>query len=520
LISPEESSQESLNNSVSDKRTYGEILKSSALVGGSAIFTVGIGVIRTKLLAVMLGPGGLGLLSLYGSVVNVTQTLAGMGVSSSGVRQIAEAVGSNQSGRAASVARLVRRVTFWLALLGGMALLVFARPIARFTFGNGSHSEAIAALSVAVFFGLITAGQGALLQGTRRMGDLARMSVVGACAGTVAAVPSVYLFGQRGVVASLLATAGATAAASWWYGRRVRMQGNNVIASASLQEVTALLKLGFAFMVSTLMTMGTAFVIRITLSRKLGIEATGLYQSAWNLGGLYVGLILQAMAADFYPRLAANADYNPTCNRLVNEQTQVGLLLAGPGVLGTLTFAPLVIALCYSAKFAPAIAILRWICLGTLIQVITWPMGYIIIAKAKQTIFFVCEIAWAVGNLLVTWLCISRFGLVGVGIGFFVSYVLHAVLIYDVVHRMTRFEYSSENRRTGLHYLAVTAIVFCGFYFLPFVAAEALGVAATLWSTVSSIRSLTTLVSPDRVPASLQRVLGWIGRPVERSAEG
>jgi hypothetical protein len=33
----------------------------------------------------------------------------------------------------------------------------------------------------------------------------------------------------------------------------------------------------------------------------------------------------------------------PECNRLVNEQAEVGLLLAGPGVIATLTFAPLVI---------------------------------------------------------------------------------------------------------------------------------------------------------------------------------
>ena len=107
-----------------------------------------------------------------------------------------------------------------------------------------------------------------------------------------------------------------------------------------------------------------------------------------RLGGLYVGFILQAMAADFYPRLTASAHDNPMCNRLVNEQTQVGFFLAGPGVLATLTFTPIVIGLFYSAKFLAAVAVLRWICLGTTLQVITWPMGFIIVAKGKQALFF------------------------------------------------------------------------------------------------------------------------------------
>ena len=65
--------------------------------------------------------------------------------------------------------------------------------------------------------------------------------------------------------------------------------------------------------------MGVAYVVRITVLRKVGIEATGLYQSAWTLGGLYVAFILQAMGADFYPRLTAciaeSADREPTGKR-------------------------------------------------------------------------------------------------------------------------------------------------------------------------------------------------------------
>jgi PST family polysaccharide transporter len=78
--------------------------------------------------------------------------------------------------------------------------------------------------------------------------------------------------------------------------------------------------LGFAFVSSGLMTMGVAYVVRTTVLRKVGLAATGLYQSAWRLGGLYVAFILQAMGADFYARLTACVANRQECNRLVNEQ--------------------------------------------------------------------------------------------------------------------------------------------------------------------------------------------------------
>ena len=97
-------------------------------------------------------------------------------------------------------------------------------------------------------------------------------------------------------------------------------------------------------MLSGLLMMGASYGVRAIILRMEGLDAAGFYAAAWTLGGLYVGIILQAMGADFYPRLVGVAEDNRECNRLVNEQTLVSLLLAGPGVIGTIIFAPLIIS--------------------------------------------------------------------------------------------------------------------------------------------------------------------------------
>src|SRR5688572_22370057 len=96
------------------KNTYGQILKSSALIGGSSAVNVAIGIVRTKAMALFLGPAGVGLLGLYSSVLDLTQAIAGMGVNSSGVRQIAEAAGSGEKDRIARTAVVLRRTSIFL----------------------------------------------------------------------------------------------------------------------------------------------------------------------------------------------------------------------------------------------------------------------------------------------------------------------------------------------------------------------------------------------------------------------
>jgi enterobacterial common antigen flippase len=487
--------------------SYGQILKSSALIGGSQVANIAIGIVRTKAMAILLGPAGFGLFGLYGSVASLTQNLAGMGINSSGVRQIAEAAGTGDQSRIGQTTAVLRRTSIVLGLLGAALLLVFSRQVSRLTFGSTDRAAAVSLLSIAVFLSLVSAGQSALIQGMRRIADLAKMSVLGAFFGLCTSLPLVYLLREKGVVPSLIAVAAMTILTSWWYSRKIDVEEPTVTLSQVRQEASALLKLGSAFMASSLMTMGVAYFVRIIILRKIGFEATGLYQSAWTLGGLYVGFILQAMGADFYPRLTACIENHEKCNRLVNEQTLVGLLIAGPGVLATLTFAPLVLVLLYSAKFAAAVGVLRWICLGATLQVITWPMGFIVVAKGRPGIFFATELAWTVVAVALSWLCVTHFDINGAGIAFFGSYIFHWILINPIARWLSGFRWSSDNRRIGLLFLSLIALVFGSFYFLSFLWAVGLGTVAAIGSAVYSIRVLAALVPLERLPEPLRKLL-------------
>jgi PST family polysaccharide transporter len=380
-------------------------------------------------------------------------------------------------------------------LIGALLLLVFSRQVSTLTFGNDQHASAVSLLSIAVFFRLVSAGQGALINGMRRIADLAKMNVLGALFGTVISIVVLYFLREDGIVLSLIVVSAMTILTSWWYSRKIRIPTPRMAASQIRHEAGTLLKLGFAFMASSLMTMGAAYAVRITIVRNLGLDSAGLYQSAWTLGGLYVGFILQAMGADFYPRLTAIANDNDACNRMVNEQARIGLLLGGPGVIATLTLAPLVIAMFYSAKFYAAVEILRWICLGAMLRIITWPMGYIIIAKGRQDLFFGCELAWTIVNISLSSVCITSFGVAGAGIAFFGSYIFHGCLIYPLMHRLSGFCWSSENQKSSLILFSIIAAVFAGCYVLPLLGAVCFGTAALCVSSVYSFRVLVRLVS-------------------------
>ena len=187
---------------------------------------------------------------------------------------------------------------------------MFSRGVSILTFGNAEHRGAVCLISLAVLFQLISAGQGALIQGMRRIADLAKMNVIGAFSGLIISVPVVYVLRERGIAISLVLVAATTILTSWWYSRKIQISAARLTLGEIRSEAAGLLKLGVVFMVSGLLVPGVAYFVRVLLLHRAGMAATGIYQSAWTLGGLYVGFILQAMGADFYPRLTAAANNN------------------------------------------------------------------------------------------------------------------------------------------------------------------------------------------------------------------
>ena len=167
------------------------------------------------------------------------------------------------------------------------------------------------------------------------------------------------------------------------------------------------------------------------------------------------------------------------------------------------------ISLLYTTQFSDAVPLLRWLCLGVMLRVISWPMGYIIIAKGNQRLFFLSEVAWTVVHVGLAWTCVRAFGLNGAGIAFFGSYVFHCFLNYAIVRRLSGFRWSKENTQTGLLSILMVGVVFSGFYAFAPLIAMGLGTVAVVASSFYSLRVLLSLSSLDRIPRPIVKLLVW-----------
>lgn len=419
--------------------SYRQILKSTALLGGAQVVNIGVGIVRTKILALLLGPSGLGLSGLYVSTTSLIGTLTGFGIGSAGVRQIAEASGSGDENRIARTVQTLRLTSLLSGILGMVLVVILSPLLARWTFNDPKYAAGIALVSLTLLFGGISGGQLALLQGMRRLKELAACTIWGGVFGTIISIGLVWWLKERGIVWFIVSSSAFTILTAWWYARRISVKAVVFRFKDYMTEARALVGMGGAFLVSGLLGSLVAYLTRILVVRELGMDSVGLYAAAWTLASLYAGMVINAMGTDFYPRLtAASADNEAMC-RLVNEQTEMGLLMALPGVVATLVFAPWVMKLFYSAKFLAAAPVIQWMVLGVALRVISFPMGYILLAKGKARMFAISETVFSIAQVALLLACMKIWQLEGVGVAFAAMYLFLTIWIFFLSWRVIRF---------------------------------------------------------------------------------
>ena len=483
-----------------DNKQERQILKSTFIMGGASVINSLLGMIRTKIIALMLGPSGVGLIGIYLNITSLVSTFSEMGIGESGVRQIAGAFSSGGDATVSNQILTIRRAALLSGLAGLILLLVFSDRVSRLTFGSADHALDISLLSITVFLTAVSAGQTALIQGMRHIGDLAKVSIISAFFGTLLSVPVIYFFGERGIVCYLLVVSATALLASWWYSGKIRIPPSETTWKESLIRAKPLLKLGMALMLGSLMTVGTQYLLRVFIIRLDGMNAAGAFQASSTLSLVYVGIILNAMLTDFYPRLSAAARDQQQCTFLINKQVQMGLLLAIPGILAIMTFAPLLVILFYSAAFTQAIEILRWQILGVSLQVINWPMGFMLRAQGNGRLFFRTELFANACYLGLAWLGLKVFGLPGIGMAFFGMNVLYGMIILFILKKSYDFSFQPNNIRLVVAFGIAIGTVFATPWFLPIVFHLLVNSVVTAAVALYSLITLNNMTDSEMIP--------------------
>ena len=444
-----------------NQQSYRKVLNATSLFGGVQFINIILRLIRSKAIALLIGPIGMGISNLLLTTMELINGLTNLGLERSAVKDISLA-NTNSNSKSVAITISILKKLVWLTITVGVILMVLLAPwLSEIAFGNKDYTISFRWISIALLFKQLSSSQLAILQGLRKLKSLAKANLLGNFIGLLITLPLYYYFKIDAIVPSIIIATFMSFVFTYYYSHKLDIESVTISRKEAVSEGKGMINLGVMLSLSSLITLLVAYIIRIYIgsaneTEELGLIDVGLYSAGFVILNSYVGIIFNAMGTDYFPRLSEIANDIKKLRKTVLEQATVAILLITPIIVVFLACAPFIIVILYSHEFSPIVTMVTWGILGMIFKAVSWSMGYMIIAKGDSKVFIKTAIGFNTILLSINIIGYHFGGLEGVGISFFIYYIIHFIAIRIITYY--RYDFYFEK---GFYKIFTFTVIMC-----------------------------------------------------------
>lgn len=451
-----------------DRNSYSSITKAIGLFGGVKVFQILVSLVKNKLIAILLGPTGMGISGMILSTTALISSLTNFGLQVSGVRDVSQAYSSNDTDSINNTVSVLRRLVLFTGILGTCITFFLAPILSQWAFNDASFTNAFRLVSIVLFLDQVCIGQTVLLQGTFNYKYMAKASFWGSIVGLVISIPIYYICHFDGIVPVIILTSVVNLMLSSYYSRKVSYERKTMSLSETIKKGRVMLALGLALASVGILDNSKIYLLRLIISRFGNIADVGLYTAGVAVVNQYIGLILMSIASDYSPRLASVSDDKIVFFDTINKQMKLMVTLVTPLIVVFILFIEPITVILYSDKFLPIVGMLEWMMLGMSFRSVAWCITFSYVAKGDARTLFYNEVCSTIYSFLLAFIGYVLYGFDGMGIGFCMMYIIYTVQHLIVSYKKYGYMLSLEVVKVILPQTLITIIFFafirlCGY---------------------------------------------------------
>jgi len=435
------------------------------VIGGAQVTNMIISIIRVKIIAVLLGPSGIGMLGLFNSVRDTFLNIANLGIPNSGVKTL-----SQEDRKSIKFADIQGTIFVSLFIQGALAFFIiwlFEDQLNNFIFASKVQTWQLIAVGASVWLALTSFAILTILQAQRKVSEIALFTIYGSLIGSSMGLFFIFSYGEKAIALFVFSLAIGQIIA----GGYLVLKSKDIFIARfrdlriMLQHWIKMSRLGVSLMLSGMALTLTMLIMRAYIQKAAGIDAVGQFEAAWVLSITLVALFLNTMAADYFPKLSSIINDNLEVHKTVNNHIQLILVLAGPLIIFFIGFAPWLVSLLYSQEFSDSQVILQWFMIGNFFKLICLSFSYIILAKGHGRLYLLVEIVFSLCFAIVSWLQFNNLSVIATGPAYVVAYILQICLLYYCILKLVQFKlFSHTSLLMSYNFLVITFVMFIANY--------------------------------------------------------
>ncbi len=401
------------------------MLKSFAAVFFIAIniLTNILGILRSKLIAILWGVSNIGILGQLLTFYNLQTKIAIFGTKISLISLLNSEDSKNDEG--IIISSFIIIITSNIILLS--FILLFSNSIAIYLFKSIEHENLIILLG---FIGPIYTIKDfieSLLQTKKKFKVIANGQVIGLIIALFCIYPLIYFFGILGVLYNFIIWFTIT---NLYY----ILKESNIFSTHFSNYKFIKNNFGKVFKIASLnvirhVSIALSFVIlRIIIVQSMSIVQAGYFQAVWGIT-YYINVLIAGFAFYFLPTIASLSKTS-NFNEELNKNFEMLIHLIFPIILIIILFPSIILNILYSNEFKHLSIFLSLMSLGKVFESIYLFFIIILVSQIKFKNYFLLEIMKSILILMIPYLLIKSYGFAGSIAGIIIAHICSFTLIF------------------------------------------------------------------------------------------
>ncbi len=403
-----------------------EIVKVSFYSGISTVLKILTSFVSAKIIAVYLGPAGLGMLGQLTSFITIFLTLSTGAITNGVIKFVAEY--KDDEPKQNRIIKASLQITLLCSLLCGLIISIGAKFWSNQLFSKTSYSFVFVIFGITIIFYALFSLAVAILNGLQQYKLFNLINVLASIIGLIFSVTMVVLYGIKGALISAVTYQSIVfiilllfiKQSGWFNWQKIK---SSIIERGDL---VGLSKFSLMAIVSAAAVPMVQIIIRNYLSSNTNAETVGFYEGVNRLSLIYLSLITTTFSVYYLPKLSA-ANNNSELKELLIKGYKFILPLTFVMLFVTYLLRNLVIKIVFAESFAPMEAYFLPQLVGDFFKIASWLLAMQMVAKAQLKVFIFSEIFFGVTLCVYSVLMIDTLSGIGAVYGYMLNYILYFV---------------------------------------------------------------------------------------------
>lgn len=410
-----------------------KLIKTSFYTSISTAVSFVSGFIVTKVVAVKIGPAGMSSVGQYQNTIGILAMLSTLAVTAGVIKYLAEHREQDQKKQQIISTALI------IILISSFTISLFVLSAKNFlstqVFKNDSFADVFFLYGFFICIIAVNTLVSAVYNGLKEIRYLTIVNIIASVSGIVFTVFFAYKMGVKGVLIASNFTALIVFVANFIILKKKKcFQFKPSIANWNTG--TAKLLLGFTVIgvVSGLVMPASQILIRSKIITSFSATEAGWWQAVTRISDYYLAFITTVLSIYYLPRLSEIVDKAELRMELIKGYK---IILPVVGILaGTIWVCRVwVVHILFSKDFLPMIPLFTFQLLGDFFKIGSWLLGYVLIAKADIKLVIITEVLFSFSLVLLSYLLIRRYGVIGTTYAFCINYALHWIAMIFITRK-------------------------------------------------------------------------------------